>query len=39
MARLTIAQIREIEVDKLVHLKTANPTDEDFREARKIMNS
>lgn len=39
MARLTIAQIREKEVDKLAHIKSANPTDEDFREARKIMNS
>ena len=39
MARLTIAQIREKEVDKLAHIKSANPTEEDFREARKIMNS
>ena len=39
MARLTIAQIRERELEKLAHFKTANPTAEDFKEARKIMNS
>lgn len=39
MARMTIAQLREREVDKLVAFKTDNPTTEDYREARRNMNS
>lgn len=39
MARKTVAQLREAEVDKLVHFKTDDPTEEDYAEARTVMNS
>ena len=38
-AKMTIAQMRERELERLVAYKTENPTEEDFDEARKIMNS
>lgn len=39
MARMTIAQLREREVERLAKFKTENPTTEDINNARKIMNS
>ena len=39
MARMTIVQLREREVNRLAHFKTAEPTDADYEEARKNMNS
>lgn len=39
MAKMSIAQLREKELERLVSYKTNNPTDNDFSEARKIMNS
>lgn len=39
MPRMTIAQLREREVGRLVRFKTENPTPEDYREARRNMNS
>lgn len=39
MAKMTIAQLRERELNELVHFKTDNPTEADYDEARKIMNS
>lgn len=39
MARMTVAQLRERELDRLVEYKTKNPTDEDYDEARRNMNS
>lgn len=39
MANMTIAQLREKELDRLVSYKTNDPTEADFSEARKIMNS
>jgi len=39
MRKLTIAELRRRELAKLVAFKTESPTDEDFREARKLMNS
>ncbi len=35
----TIAELREKELETLVKYKTENPTDADFLEARKNMNS
>lgn len=39
MARMTIAQLREREIDRLVSFKTDSPTDADYEEARRNMNS
>ena len=39
MAKKTIAQLREQEIDHLVSFKTYTPTEEDYAEARRIMNS
>lgn len=39
MANMTIAQKREKELERLVSYKTNDPTETDFSEARKIMNS
>lgn len=39
MAKMTIAQLRERELNKLVELKTDDPTEEDYDEARRNMNS
>lgn len=39
MARMTIAQLRERELKRLVEFKTDSPTNEDYREARRMMNS
>lgn len=39
MARLTIAEKRERELGRLVQYKTATPTAEDFKQARRMMNS
>ena len=39
MARMTIAQLREKELDRLVRFKTDSPVESDYEEARKIMNS
>ena len=39
MAKMTIAQLREKELYRLVSYKTENPTQEDYNEARRIMNS
>ena len=37
--RPTIAQLREREVHRLAGFKSANPTDADIEEARRLMNS
>ena len=39
MAKQTIAQLREREIEKLVSFKTNDPTEADFAEARRLMNS
>lgn len=39
MAKMTIAQLREREVKRLALLKTSTPTEQDYNEARKNMNS
>ena len=39
MARMTIAQLRERELNRLVAFKTDSPTREDYKEARRMMNS
>lgn len=39
MRQPTIAERREREIPRLVAFKTENPTEEDFREARRLMNS
>lgn len=39
MAKKTIAQLREIEVERLAHYKSDNPTEEDYAEAKRNMNS
>lgn len=39
MARMTIAQMRERELDRLVAYKTDDPTEADYAEARRLMNS
>lgn len=39
MARMTIAQLRAREVDRLVLFKTKHPTEADYEEARRNMNS
>ena len=38
MARPTIAQLREVELSRLVAVKTATPADLDYAQARTIMN-
>lgn len=38
-AKMTIAQMRERELERLVAFKTDDPTEADFDEARSIMNS
>ena len=37
--KLTIAQLRELEIEKLVAFRTDRPTEDDYREARRLMNS
>lgn len=39
MAKMTIAQLRERELKALVAFKTSNPTEEDYNEAKRNMNS
>lgn len=39
MARMTIAQMRKKELDRLVSYKTDDPKEEDYAEARRLMNS
>ena len=39
MRQPTIAERREREIPRLVAFKTANPTEADFAEARKLMRS
>lgn len=39
MKKLTIAELREKEIEILVGFKTDNPTEVDYREARRNMNS
>ena len=39
MARMTIAQLREKEVERLARYKTDDPTENDIVEARRCMNS
>lgn len=35
----TIAELREMEIEKLARFKTENPSESDYKEARRIMNS
>lgn len=37
--KYTVAQKREMELVKLVSFRTYNPTEEDYREAKRLMNS
>ncbi len=39
MARMTIAQLREREVDRLAHYHAEEPSEDDYRVACKLMNS
>ena len=39
MAKWTIAQLREREIERLVSYRTNKPTEEDYIIARKLMNS
>lgn len=39
MARMTIAQMREREIERLVAYRTETPTEADYKEARRLMNS
>lgn len=39
MTRMTIAQMREMELDRLIAYKTSTPTEADYTEARRLMNS
>lgn len=39
MAKMTIAQMREKELDRLVSYRTETPTAEDYAKAKKLMNS
>lgn len=39
MAQKTIAQLREMEVEKLAKLHTSEPSEEDMNTARRLMNS
>ena len=36
---MTIAEKRKIELDRLVAFRTDNPTEEDRKEAKRLMNS
>ena len=38
LARMTIAQLREREVNKLARFKSENPSEEDYAEAKRMMN-
>ena len=38
MAKMTVAQLREKELDKLVRFKTDHPSGADYAEAKRIMN-
>lgn len=39
MAKWTIAQLRAREVERLAKMKTDDPTEADYAEARRLMNS
>ena len=39
MAKMTIAQLREREVLRLAYYHAENPTEEDIRTAKRLMNS
>ena len=39
MPKMTIAQLRERDINRLVSMKTAEPGADDYREARRVMNS
>lgn len=39
MAKMTIAQLREKEIDRLVSYRTNEPTENDYNEARRLMTS
>lgn len=39
MAKMTVAQLREKAVYQLAERKTATPTEQDIKEARRTMNS
>lgn len=39
MKKMTIAELREKQIEELVLYKTASPTEADYKEARHIMNS
>lgn len=39
MAKMTIAQLREKAIEKLAARKTDNPTEQDYQDARRVMNS
>lgn len=39
MAKMTIAQLREREVERLAKFHAENPTEEDIATARRLMNS
>ncbi len=39
MAKMTIAQMREREIEDLVAMRTSTPTEQDYREARRLMTS
>ena len=39
MPKLTIAQLREIEVEKLARRRNKDPTENDLAQARRIMRS
>lgn len=39
MAKMTIAQLREKEVERLARFKNSEPTEQDINNARRIMNS
>lgn len=39
MAQMTVAQLREREIDQLVALHTDTPTEQDFTDAKRLMTS
>lgn len=39
MSKMTIAQLREKEVERLARFKDSEPTEQNITDARKIMNS
>lgn len=39
MAKMTIAQMRKREAEKLATIGNANPTEQNIREAQRLMNS